>query len=780
MGNPWRKVKMLLGLRLCAIIPPDPEEVPPSSGKTCRVSTAPLATSAPDTSIPHCTPAMSSRSLSGLYSTRNAIRLSRSPCSICLEAMKPGHGHALFTAECSHSFHFSCIASNVRYGNLVCPVCRAKWKEVPWQAPVERRKCDRSRGSLRSSRRNSTVTSQTAVHIGRPNTTAEGERARGPVLGILDENITSSQQHSRHFPLEPRLYNDDEPLLHPIRDASNCIGSMLKEEIPSIEGKSGMSKPDTEGNINAMGCLNEAGMESKGLEVIRHPKVTVVWASEAEGSLTVLVHVKAPVVTKGRQEQRDIIDGPNPLLLQGVDCRVPIDLVTVLDVSGSMAGAKLALVKQAMAFVIGNLSSSDRLSIVAFSSSATRILPLRRMVEEGRQQALLAIDALVCTGGTNIAEGIRKGAKILEDRCERNPVSSIILLSDGHDTYAIDTHGSLLSSLSTGSQNYQYMLPGSIRPTSNHIQMQIPVHTFGFGTDHDAATMHTISEVSGGTFSFIQAEGAVQDAFAQCIGGLLSVVIQDMQLKVSCCTPGVQVSKVEAGSYESSVLDSASSALIKIRDLYAEEERDVLVELKLPVLSQSHCDCFSAVLKVGCIYKDPVTQEAIKTPPCELCVSCPTGMDKGQQSNRQRNRLLTARAIAEARSLADIGNISGAQDRLLSARTTLQNSPAAKAGDQLCNSLESELAEIQMRMASRQLYEKSDRAYLLSAQSSHLLQRATTRGETVDGYSRGYQTRSMVDMILQSQTVSFSRGNLTGWSSLLRKSSGKFVKMPKL
>nr|AAX95854.1 hypothetical protein LOC_Os11g11610 [Oryza sativa Japonica Group]ABA92151.1 hypothetical protein LOC_Os11g11610 [Oryza sativa Japonica Group] len=47
-----------------------------------------------------------------------------------------------------------------------------------------------------------------------------------------------------------------------------------------------------------------------------------------------------------------------------------------------------------------------------------------------------------------------------------------------------------------------------------------PVHTFGFGKDHDAVAMHTIAEVTGGTFSFIENEAAIQDGFAQCIAPL--------------------------------------------------------------------------------------------------------------------------------------------------------------------------------------------------------------------------------------------------------------------
>jgi hypothetical protein len=58
-------------------------------------------------------------------------------CSICLTKMKQGGGQAIFTAECSYSFHFHCIciASSVKHGNQICPVCRAKWKEILVQGP---------------------------------------------------------------------------------------------------------------------------------------------------------------------------------------------------------------------------------------------------------------------------------------------------------------------------------------------------------------------------------------------------------------------------------------------------------------------------------------------------------------------------------------------------------------------------------------------------------------------------------------------------------------------
>ncbi|KAK6796453.1 hypothetical protein RDI58_004154 [Solanum bulbocastanum] len=51
--------------------------------------------------------------------------------------MKAEKGKAIFTAECMHSFHFSCISENVKHGNLLCPICRCKWKEIPFQFAID-------------------------------------------------------------------------------------------------------------------------------------------------------------------------------------------------------------------------------------------------------------------------------------------------------------------------------------------------------------------------------------------------------------------------------------------------------------------------------------------------------------------------------------------------------------------------------------------------------------------------------------------------------------------
>ncbi|KAI5068431.1 hypothetical protein GOP47_0016776 [Adiantum capillus-veneris] len=744
MGLKWKKLKLLWGKKVCVTSVTNPTDEGRRSGDLegdpfhDDFVTMGRRSSRFSRSASECTRLNASETRTGMLrptlscseSHTSGNHVSKSTCSICLEALKPGNGQALFTAECSHVFHFACIAANVRHGNIVCPICRARWKDVPWQGVQ-----DGSRSASHS--RAPSADSRLLADNGQINFLGE-QRRRNLSFQYMGDSL------SRNFLSEgePDLYNDDDS---------------LSQVIPSDEKRSGA---DTDGSR----------MPHNLLSIETYSEVSSVPACDTLESLTVLLHLNAPLASTDHSQDSTSSSCPKKSSL-----RAPIDLVAVLDTSGSMAGRKLVLLKQAMSFVVRNLSSADRLSVVVFSSTAKRVFPLRKMGEDGQRQAIQAMDALMASGGTNIAEGLKKGVKILEERREKNPISSIMLLSDGQDTYNMSSGRQLPFLLGGSTADSRRLVPRSIRRSTSIGHLQIPIHTFGFGTDHDSSTMHAIAEVSGGTFSFIQAEEMVQDAFAQCIGGLLSVVAQDVELTIACLSRGVRINVIHAGSYQSTVVDEGRHGNVRLGDLYAEEQRDVLIELKLPVFMHANGAMSMPLLEASCVHKDPITREAIRIPAHDLCIDRPPVSEKAHQVislevDRQRNRLQTAAVIAEARSLADEGNFEAAQNRLQSARTQLEISPSARAGDQLCNVLDFELKEMHERMATRQLYERSGRAYLLSAQSSHLRQRATTRGDSLDGLMHDYQTQSMVDMVTLSQTRSLLERNMVaGLPSASRK-----------
>ena len=59
--------------------------------------------------------------------------------------------------------------------------------------------------------------------------------------------------------------------------------------------------------------------------------------------------------------------------------RAPIDLIAVIDRSGSMRGKKLDLVKETLRFVISQLKADDCFSIVSYDTNVTTNLPLCKL-----------------------------------------------------------------------------------------------------------------------------------------------------------------------------------------------------------------------------------------------------------------------------------------------------------------------------------------------------------------------------------------------------------------
>ena len=57
--------------------------------------------------------------------------------------------------------------------------------------------------------------------------------------------------------------------------------------------------------------------------------------------------------------------------------RANVDIICVIDISGSMFGQKIALVRDTMRYVVEMLSPQDRLSIVVYNNQGIRLCPFK-------------------------------------------------------------------------------------------------------------------------------------------------------------------------------------------------------------------------------------------------------------------------------------------------------------------------------------------------------------------------------------------------------------------
>ncbi|KAL9229417.1 hypothetical protein vseg_004884 [Gypsophila vaccaria] len=565
-------------------------------------------------------------------------------CAICLDSLRAREGQALFTAECSHTFHFNCIASNVQHGNHICPTCRSKWTNLPSQFT--------------------------------------------PADSTVVPPPPSIMRRVRDFQLfSPATLNfaDDEPL------------------------------PSPEPDISSSAQASSEGSHQTGVMTVKAlPEFPALSQSEQSDSFSVLVGIRAPPLSP------EDSDRPN--------ARAPVDLVAVLDISGSMNGRKIRLLKQAMGFVVDNLGPTDRLSVIVFSTMARRVTSLRRMTHEGRVDTITAVNSLQANGSTNIIAGLKLAVQVLEQRRQKNPVASFILLSDGQDNQ--NGYGAqFLQSLRN--------LPPCIRVNATDQVstdvVPVPVHTFGFGSDHDATALHAIADGSGGTFSYIESIEIIQDAFAQCIGGLLSVVAQEVEIHVHSGQPGgIQIRSISSGRYRNNIENDGNlHGIVYLGDVYAEEEKQFLVNISVPQETES---LTTKLLEVKCSYKDPIRNEIITTETIIVEIRRPLAENLSEEDtqvclevDRERNRTLIAEGIAQAQVMAERGDVEEAREFLGRRRMRVMASSSAQAGDNFSGLLNADMIQIEARMTSKEMYQSRGKAYAFSKRSSHGYQRASTQ-----------------------------------------------------
>lgn len=62
---------------------------------------------------------------------------------------------------------------------------------------------------------------------------------------------------------------------------------------------------------------------------------------------------------------------------------------------------------------------------------------------------------------------------------------------------------------------------------------QFSIHSFGFGSDHDAKMMNAVCQLKGGSFYYVEKIDQIDEFFVDALGGLFSVVAQEVEIDVN-------------------------------------------------------------------------------------------------------------------------------------------------------------------------------------------------------------------------------------------------------
>ena len=105
------------------------------------------------------------------------------------------------------------------------------------------------------------------------------------------------------------------------------------------------------------------------------------------------------------------ISSPQP---ENTEKRFSADLICVIDISGSMSGEKIELVKQSLTILIEMMEKNDRLALILFNHESSLFYDLAFMDNNNKKILLEKITKINAKGGTNILSGLEKAVDILK------------------------------------------------------------------------------------------------------------------------------------------------------------------------------------------------------------------------------------------------------------------------------------------------------------------------------------------------------------------------------
>jgi uncharacterized protein YegL len=385
--------------------------------------------------------------------------------------------------------------------------------------------------------------------------------------------------------------------------------------------------------------------------------------------------------------------------------RTSVDLICVIDVSGSMGGEKINLVRETMKFLVETLTPSDRLSIITFESHGERVCGLKAVTQENMVAFTNHISELSARGGTNIMSGMELAFKTIRDRKVANKATSVFLLSDGQDGGADNRVKSALD-----------------QPENKDLGV-FSIQSFGFGQDHDESLMNKIACLRDGAFYFIKELGTLDEAFCNALGGIISLVASEILVSVRCIASGmvggVRVSKVFGDKWEKV---GENEYRIRLTQMMSEISKEFVFELTVPAIGG----------EVGDIGREHVVLEGIMQAKgvhgqqmegaCNLFLTLINPHEEIAEVNENVDvienylRVKAAEAIEENMKKAEANKFEEAQQGIDLMIHNIQNNK--KARKEKMDVLVQDLQQIRSK-CSKQDYQQEGKKWMVSAQNAH-------------------------------------------------------------
>lgn len=202
--------------------------------------------------------------------------------------------------------------------------------------------------------------------------------------------------------------------------------------------------------------------------------------------------------------------------------RAPLNLVAVIDKSGSMSGDPLETVKASLLEVAGQLGPTDQLSIVLYGDSVhTHLAPSR-----DRQEIVRAIASIRSAGSTHMEAGLEAGFRLARATAPGfDGTTRVMLFTDERPNVG-----------RTDAQSFMGMAEAAADD-------RIGMTTIGVGVQFGAELATKVSSVRGGNLHFFADVPGMRKVFAAEFDTMVTQLATDMELVVTPA-PGLKIAGV--------------------------------------------------------------------------------------------------------------------------------------------------------------------------------------------------------------------------------------------
>ena len=243
------------------------------------------------------------------------------------------------------------------------------------------------------------------------------------------------------------------------------------------------------------------------------------------------------------------------------DKRSPLCIVPLLDVSPSMAGAKLTYAKRSIIKLIDHLSPNDYCGLVSFAGDVRVESSPVKCTADAKQDLKRKVEGLQIGNATNIADALLQGFELVSKAdLPAEVINRVILFTDG-----MANRGSV-----TDSKGIVALVKANKGLAS--------ASAFGYGRDVRQDFLLDLAKVGSGNYAFVENPDDALSAFGKELGGLLSTYATNLILEVSPLK-GHEITEVVSDVDVEE--DALGNVTIKIPDILSEETRHLVLAVKL-------------------------------------------------------------------------------------------------------------------------------------------------------------------------------------------------------